>query len=177
MCLCLSLADCWRRGTWRLQRSRNRGLNSCRERGGECWKRAASHINRSSSGNLNIQTCKFATQKVSVNSVIRSFDTLNSVPSQYSLQLFFCLHRKSKDDTWVSNNTYWELRKDPDFTHIDFPTLWWPLNGRSRIFFDIHSPFCDPGWFWWRLYSVLPSTFSTGLLYRSFIALIASAYI
>ncbi|XP_035529161.1 oxysterol-binding protein-related protein 3 isoform X2 [Morone saxatilis] len=32
--------------------------------------------------------------------------------------------RKSKDDTWVSNNTYWELRKDPDFTHIDFPTLW-----------------------------------------------------
>ncbi|XP_044063378.1 oxysterol-binding protein-related protein 3 isoform X2 [Siniperca chuatsi] len=32
--------------------------------------------------------------------------------------------RKSKDDTWVSNNTYWELRKDPDFTHIDFPMLW-----------------------------------------------------
>uniref|UniRef100_A0A8C4GYQ7 Oxysterol-binding protein n=1 Tax=Dicentrarchus labrax TaxID=13489 RepID=A0A8C4GYQ7_DICLA len=32
--------------------------------------------------------------------------------------------RKSKDDTWVSNNTYWELRKDPGFTHIDFPTLW-----------------------------------------------------
>uniref|UniRef100_A0A671UX30 Oxysterol-binding protein n=1 Tax=Sparus aurata TaxID=8175 RepID=A0A671UX30_SPAAU len=31
--------------------------------------------------------------------------------------------RKSKDDTWVSNNTYWELRKDPDFSHIDFPTL------------------------------------------------------
>ncbi|XP_049902848.1 oxysterol-binding protein-related protein 3 isoform X3 [Epinephelus moara] len=32
--------------------------------------------------------------------------------------------RKSKDDTWVSNNTYWELRKDPGFTQIDFPTLW-----------------------------------------------------
>ncbi|XP_076594116.1 oxysterol-binding protein-related protein 3 isoform X2 [Chaetodon auriga] len=32
--------------------------------------------------------------------------------------------RKSKDDTWVSNNTYWELRKDPGFTHVDFPTLW-----------------------------------------------------
>ncbi|XP_067366457.1 oxysterol-binding protein-related protein 3 isoform X2 [Channa argus] len=32
--------------------------------------------------------------------------------------------RKSKDDTWVSNNTYWELRKDPGFAHIDFPTLW-----------------------------------------------------
>uniref|UniRef100_A0A3Q3VTR0 Oxysterol-binding protein n=1 Tax=Mola mola TaxID=94237 RepID=A0A3Q3VTR0_MOLML len=32
--------------------------------------------------------------------------------------------RKSKDDTWVCNNTYWELRKDPGFSHIDFPTLW-----------------------------------------------------
>ncbi|XP_041797585.1 oxysterol-binding protein-related protein 3 isoform X1 [Chelmon rostratus] len=32
--------------------------------------------------------------------------------------------RKSKDDAWVSNNMYWELRKDPGFTLIDFPTLW-----------------------------------------------------
>nr|XP_020468458.1 oxysterol-binding protein-related protein 3 isoform X1 [Monopterus albus] len=32
--------------------------------------------------------------------------------------------RKSKDDTWVSNNTYWELRKDLGFAHMDFPTLW-----------------------------------------------------
>lgn len=32
--------------------------------------------------------------------------------------------RKSKDDTWVSNNTYWELRADPGFAHIDFPALW-----------------------------------------------------
>ncbi|XP_028435979.1 oxysterol-binding protein-related protein 3 isoform X2 [Perca flavescens] len=32
--------------------------------------------------------------------------------------------RRSKDDTWVSNNTYWELRKDPGFVQIDFPTLW-----------------------------------------------------
>uniref|UniRef100_A0A7N6A9Y9 Oxysterol-binding protein n=1 Tax=Anabas testudineus TaxID=64144 RepID=A0A7N6A9Y9_ANATE len=32
--------------------------------------------------------------------------------------------RRSKDDTWVSNNTYWELRKDPGFAQIDFPTLW-----------------------------------------------------
>uniref|UniRef100_A0A8C6SZY2 Oxysterol-binding protein n=1 Tax=Neogobius melanostomus TaxID=47308 RepID=A0A8C6SZY2_9GOBI len=31
---------------------------------------------------------------------------------------------KSKDDTWVSNNTYWELRADPGFAHIDFPALW-----------------------------------------------------
>ncbi|XP_019949065.1 oxysterol-binding protein-related protein 3 isoform X5 [Paralichthys olivaceus] len=32
--------------------------------------------------------------------------------------------RRSKDDTWVSNNTYWELRKDLGFAHIDFPMLW-----------------------------------------------------
>uniref|UniRef100_A0A665UBC4 Oxysterol-binding protein n=1 Tax=Echeneis naucrates TaxID=173247 RepID=A0A665UBC4_ECHNA len=32
--------------------------------------------------------------------------------------------RKSKDDTWVTNNTYWELRKDFGFSHMDFPTLW-----------------------------------------------------
>ncbi|XP_054637886.1 oxysterol-binding protein-related protein 3 isoform X1 [Dunckerocampus dactyliophorus] len=32
--------------------------------------------------------------------------------------------RKSKADTWVSNNTYWDLRRDPGFAHIDFPTLW-----------------------------------------------------
>lgn len=32
--------------------------------------------------------------------------------------------RKSKDDTWVSNNTYWELRRDPGFSKMDFPVLW-----------------------------------------------------
>ncbi|XP_038125348.1 oxysterol-binding protein-related protein 3 isoform X1 [Cyprinodon tularosa] len=32
--------------------------------------------------------------------------------------------RKSKEDTWVSNNTYWELRSDPGFSHIEFPKLW-----------------------------------------------------
>uniref|UniRef100_A0A3Q4HTQ3 Oxysterol-binding protein n=1 Tax=Neolamprologus brichardi TaxID=32507 RepID=A0A3Q4HTQ3_NEOBR len=32
--------------------------------------------------------------------------------------------RKAQDDTWVSNNTYWELRKEPGFAHVDFPTLW-----------------------------------------------------
>ncbi|XP_039974475.1 oxysterol-binding protein-related protein 3 isoform X2 [Xiphias gladius] len=32
--------------------------------------------------------------------------------------------RRSKDDTWVSNNTYWELRRDLGFAHINFPTLW-----------------------------------------------------
>uniref|UniRef100_A0A3P8W9A9 Oxysterol-binding protein n=1 Tax=Cynoglossus semilaevis TaxID=244447 RepID=A0A3P8W9A9_CYNSE len=31
---------------------------------------------------------------------------------------------KSKDDTWVSNNTYWEQRRDPGFTKVDFPVLW-----------------------------------------------------
>uniref|UniRef100_W5JZ04 Oxysterol-binding protein-related protein 3 n=1 Tax=Astyanax mexicanus TaxID=7994 RepID=W5JZ04_ASTMX len=32
--------------------------------------------------------------------------------------------RKSKDDTWVSNNTYWELRKNPGFSNLDCPVLW-----------------------------------------------------
>uniref|UniRef100_A0A1A8Q132 Oxysterol-binding protein n=1 Tax=Nothobranchius pienaari TaxID=704102 RepID=A0A1A8Q132_9TELE len=32
--------------------------------------------------------------------------------------------RRSKEDDWVSNHTYWELRKDPGFAHVDFPTLW-----------------------------------------------------
>uniref|UniRef100_A0A8C7LBX5 Oxysterol-binding protein n=1 Tax=Oncorhynchus kisutch TaxID=8019 RepID=A0A8C7LBX5_ONCKI len=32
--------------------------------------------------------------------------------------------RKSKDDTWVSNNTYWDLRRDPGFSHLDCPVLW-----------------------------------------------------
>ncbi|KAG9332020.1 hypothetical protein JZ751_016247, partial [Albula glossodonta] len=30
--------------------------------------------------------------------------------------------RKSEDDTWVSNNTYWELRKDPGFSRLDCPS-------------------------------------------------------
>uniref|UniRef100_A0A8K9XI43 Oxysterol-binding protein n=1 Tax=Oncorhynchus mykiss TaxID=8022 RepID=A0A8K9XI43_ONCMY len=36
--------------------------------------------------------------------------------------LFF---KKSKDDTWLSSNTYWEQRKDPGFSsREDFPVLW-----------------------------------------------------
>uniref|UniRef100_A0A667X5W8 Oxysterol-binding protein n=1 Tax=Myripristis murdjan TaxID=586833 RepID=A0A667X5W8_9TELE len=27
-------------------------------------------------------------------------------------------------DTWVSNNTYWEQRRDPGFSKMDFPVLW-----------------------------------------------------
>ncbi|XP_068188881.1 oxysterol-binding protein-related protein 3-like [Antennarius striatus] len=32
--------------------------------------------------------------------------------------------RKSNNDMWVSNNTYWELRSDPGFAKMDFPVLW-----------------------------------------------------
>ncbi|XP_047216959.1 oxysterol-binding protein-related protein 3 isoform X1 [Girardinichthys multiradiatus] len=32
--------------------------------------------------------------------------------------------RKSKEDTWVSSNMYWELRRDHGFSHMEFPTLW-----------------------------------------------------
>ncbi|KAM9824771.1 oxysterol-binding protein-related protein 3-like [Neosynchiropus ocellatus] len=32
--------------------------------------------------------------------------------------------KKSKDDTWVSNNTYWEQRREAAFSQVDFPELW-----------------------------------------------------
>ncbi|XP_039592329.1 oxysterol-binding protein-related protein 3-like [Polypterus senegalus] len=32
--------------------------------------------------------------------------------------------RKSSEDTWVSNGTYWNLRKDPGFAKLDNPVLW-----------------------------------------------------
>ncbi|XP_052002734.1 oxysterol-binding protein-related protein 3-like isoform X3 [Xyrauchen texanus] len=32
--------------------------------------------------------------------------------------------QKSKDDIWMSNNSYWELRKDPGFSSLDCPVLW-----------------------------------------------------
>ncbi|KAM3857865.1 oxysterol-binding protein-related protein 3-like [Diretmus argenteus] len=32
--------------------------------------------------------------------------------------------KKSKDDTWVSNNAYWEQRRETGFSKMDFPVLW-----------------------------------------------------
>nr|XP_061808273.1 oxysterol-binding protein-related protein 3-like [Nerophis lumbriciformis] len=32
--------------------------------------------------------------------------------------------KKSDYDTWVNNNSYWELRRDPGFMKVDFPVLW-----------------------------------------------------
>uniref|UniRef100_A0A8C7PV25 Oxysterol-binding protein n=1 Tax=Oncorhynchus mykiss TaxID=8022 RepID=A0A8C7PV25_ONCMY len=32
--------------------------------------------------------------------------------------------KKSKDDTWLSANIYWEQRKNPRFSREDFPVLW-----------------------------------------------------
>lgn len=53
----------------------------------------------------------------------------------------------------MSNNTYWELRKDPGFSNIDLPTLWWQTFWAAWL--------CDPGWFWSRVCtSILPSTFT-----------------
>lgn len=54
------------------------------------------------------------------------------LPLIYSLGVF-CVDRKSKDDTWVSNNTYWELRREPGFSKMDFPVLWWPLELTKSI--------------------------------------------
>ncbi|XP_063054468.1 oxysterol-binding protein-related protein 3 [Engraulis encrasicolus] len=31
---------------------------------------------------------------------------------------------KSRDDSWISNATYWELRAEPGFSRMDFPVLW-----------------------------------------------------
>ncbi|OCT75782.1 oxysterol-binding protein-related protein 3 isoform X1 [Xenopus laevis] len=32
--------------------------------------------------------------------------------------------RKTSDDSWVTNGTYWQLRKEPGFAKIDCPVLW-----------------------------------------------------
>lgn len=32
--------------------------------------------------------------------------------------------KKSRNDTWLSNNTYWELRREHGFSKMDFPFLW-----------------------------------------------------
>ncbi|XP_066531334.1 oxysterol-binding protein-related protein 3a [Hoplias malabaricus] len=32
--------------------------------------------------------------------------------------------KRSEDDSWVSNGTYWVLKKDPGFNKLDFPLLW-----------------------------------------------------
>ncbi|CAI9623803.1 unnamed protein product [Staurois parvus] len=32
--------------------------------------------------------------------------------------------RKSSDDSWVTNGTYWQLRKDPGFSKMDCAVLW-----------------------------------------------------
>lgn len=128
----MNLVGCWRRETWRPQKSRSRGLNSCRGTGVECRRRAASHINPSSSGN------KCGKENSNPNPTPKANPSHNHNPSYFckyelSLAIPFSslssihVHRKSKDDTWVSNNTYWELRKDAGFSHQDFPTLWWPL--------------------------------------------------
>ncbi|KAI2652953.1 Oxysterol-binding protein-related protein 3 [Labeo rohita] len=32
--------------------------------------------------------------------------------------------KRAEDDSWVSNGTYWDLRKDPGFSKLEFPALW-----------------------------------------------------
>lgn len=44
--------------------------------------------------------------------------------SQGSAKNSFIFHRKSSDDSWVSNGTYLELRKDLGFSKLDHPVLW-----------------------------------------------------
>uniref|UniRef100_A0A674PET5 Oxysterol-binding protein n=1 Tax=Takifugu rubripes TaxID=31033 RepID=A0A674PET5_TAKRU len=65
---------------------------------------------------------KFFRQVQEIHRILR-YGEFNSSPLTAVL-LFSCVHRKTSDDTWVSNNTYWELRKDPGFSQLDFPKLW-----------------------------------------------------
>lgn len=41
---------------------------------------------------------------------------------------FFPFYRKVIDanqrEAWVTNDTYWELRKDPGFSKVEIPILW-----------------------------------------------------
>uniref|UniRef100_A0A8C1NGN3 Oxysterol-binding protein n=1 Tax=Cyprinus carpio TaxID=7962 RepID=A0A8C1NGN3_CYPCA len=32
--------------------------------------------------------------------------------------------KRAEDDSWVSNGTYWDLRKDPGFSKLEIPVLW-----------------------------------------------------
>uniref|UniRef100_A0A8C1YG18 Oxysterol-binding protein n=1 Tax=Cyprinus carpio TaxID=7962 RepID=A0A8C1YG18_CYPCA len=32
--------------------------------------------------------------------------------------------KRAEDDSWVSNGTYWDVRKDPGFSKLEFPVLW-----------------------------------------------------
>ncbi|XP_060760991.1 oxysterol-binding protein-related protein 3a isoform X2 [Neoarius graeffei] len=32
--------------------------------------------------------------------------------------------KRSEDDSWISNGTYWAVREDPGFSRLDFPVLW-----------------------------------------------------
>lgn len=44
------------------------------------------------------------------------------------LYLSFFFYRKVIDanqrEAWVTNETYWELRKDPGFSKVEIPVLW-----------------------------------------------------
>lgn len=40
------------------------------------------------------------------------------------LSLFVFILRRSEDDSWISNGTYWAVREDPGFSRLDFPVLW-----------------------------------------------------
>lgn len=65
---------------------------------------------------------KFFRQAQQIQRIL-TYGEFNSSPLTAVL-LFSCVHRKTSEDTWVSNNTYWELRKDPGFSQLDFPKLW-----------------------------------------------------
>ncbi|XP_063285852.1 oxysterol-binding protein-related protein 6 isoform X2 [Pelobates fuscus] len=44
--------------------------------------------------------------------------------SEYVPKYFRKITDAHQKETWISNDTYWELRKDPGFSKLDLPTLW-----------------------------------------------------
>ena len=38
--------------------------------------------------------------------------------------LMLRMGKQEDREAWVSNDTYWELRKDPGFSKVDSPVLW-----------------------------------------------------
>ncbi|XP_053554477.1 oxysterol-binding protein-related protein 6 isoform X1 [Bombina bombina] len=43
---------------------------------------------------------------------------------EYTPKYFRKIIDAHQKETWVSNDTYWELRKDPGFSKVDLPVLW-----------------------------------------------------
>lgn len=131
------LADCWRRGTWRLQRSRSRGLNSCRERDGGSWR--TQHINLNSSGRLNIQIYSFFTKKVIYGKVSMSVLNTKYLVLTYLLQEVKGWYLGEQQHILGAEEGPW-LHPNRFPYAVVTPEL------QNSQHFDLHRLYCNPGW-------------------------------